>query len=400
MIEKRPILLLASAATLTLALNQSVWADAILSDSAVQAPTGDAPVAEAPPAQAPAIEIPVAAPAEAPATEAPATEPTSAELPAAEPTSAETPAAEPPVQTSPAATHFATARERMETRQAEMMEGRRLRYDELRARAAEVGLTLPEVPPWEQAGIQAPEMPAPSDMPAPPQMPSPPDMSQHLAPPASAGPKARAGKTPEEREAIREQRYQARRERAAQRGVELPETPPWKLMSQEERQAHQEIMRNMTPEERQAMREAHWNEMRERAQEQGIEMPELPPWKQAEQRRQEMQARWEKYRTLVDQMSEEQREAAEAVFGQAGRQPEGAPMQHPMQQPMSSRMPMQAPYGRDYGMPMRPPMVPGYGGQGTGPSMQDWGAGGPWSGGNQDWYQAPPLREGGYGQPW
>ena len=147
MIEKRPILLLASAATLTLALNQSVWADAILSDSAVQAPTGDAPVAEAPPAQAPAIEIPVAAPAEAPATEAPATEPTSAELPAAEPTSAETPAAEPPVQTSPAATHFATARERMETRQAEMMEGRRLRYDELRARAAEVGLTLPEVPP-------------------------------------------------------------------------------------------------------------------------------------------------------------------------------------------------------------------------------------------------------------
>jgi hypothetical protein len=294
----------------------------------------------------------------------------------------------------------------MEKRHAEMMKERGLRYDELRARAAEVGLELPETPPWEQAGMQPPEMPAPPEMPMPADMPHPPEMfapmgmpnrPDMMTPEGSEGRAAtRGGKTPEERDAMREQRYQAMRERAEQRGMDMPEMPPWKLMSEEEREAHWEKMRNMTPEQRQAEREQHWQEMRARAKSQGIEFPEHPPWKQAEQRRQEMQARWEQYRSIVGEMSEQQREAAEAIFGQASRQPPPAPI--PPQMP--PRMPMQqTPYGGDYGAPMRP-MMPGYGGQGVGPSGYDWGSPGRWYGGDEGMYPAPPMPEAGYGQPW
>jgi len=90
-------------------------------------------------------------------------------------------------------------------------------------------------------------------------------------------------------------------------------------------------------------------------------------------------------------MSEDQREAAEAVFGQAARQ---LPPQ-----PMPPRMPVQAPYGPDYGMPSGP-VMPGYGGQGAGPGMSDWGTGDPWSGGDQGLYQPLPHPEAGYRQPW
>ncbi len=174
-------------------------------------------------------------------------------------------------------------RERMEKRHAEMMKERGLRYDELRARAAEVGLELPETPPWEQAGMQPPEMPAPPEMPMPADMPHPPEMfapmgmptrPDMMAPEGSEGRAAtRGGKTPEERDAMREQRYQAMRERAEQRGMDMPEMPPWMLMSQEEREAHWEKMRNMTPEQRQAEREQHWQEMRARAQSPGNRVP-------------------------------------------------------------------------------------------------------------------------------
>jgi hypothetical protein len=151
------------------------------------------------------------------------------------------------------------------------------------------------------------------------------------------------------------------------------------------------MMRNLTPEQRRAMREAHWQEMRERAVKQGVEFPELPPWKQAEQRRAE---RWEQYREIVDEMSEEQREAAEMIFGQGSRPvPPGQ-----MQEQMLRGMPMQQPYGGTFGMPMRP-MMPGYGGQGAGPSMQEWGPSEPWSG-PEGAYPTPPAPQGGYGQPW
>ncbi len=81
------------------------------------------------------------------------------------------------------------------------------------------------------------------------------------------------------------------------------------------RMQERERIRNMTPEERQAMREERWKQMRADAAERGIEMPETPPWKEAEKRRQEMAQRFEEYRKTVEQMTDEQREAAQAIFG-------------------------------------------------------------------------------------
>lgn len=354
MTENRQILLLASAAALTLALHQGAMAEAPAGDPAV---SGETPVQPAPPAPpAPAAETP------APAGATPET-------------------AAPPPGT-------AAGRERLEAQQAEIMAQRRQRYEELRTRVAEVGLTLPETPPWEETGLPSPEMPAPPDMSAPPQMPG---MPAPMAWDRGEPP----GMSAEGREAMLAQRHRAMRERAMQQGIELPETPPWQLMSEEERQAHWEAMRNMTPEQHQAMRDAHWELMRQRAQGQGIDMPELPPWQQAAQRRDAVQARWDKYREIVDRMSPEQREAAEAIFGARVQRP---PMALPITPPIPPGMPMQAPPGGDYGMPQRP-MMPGYG-QGAGPSMYQGGPTGPWYGGEEGMRQGPPPPDAGYNRPW
>jgi hypothetical protein len=250
----------------------------------------------------------------------------------------------------------------MEERHEAMMEKRRQRYQELRERAAEVGLELPETPPWEASGMTPPAMPAAPDRPA-------------MARAASA----------EERDAMREARYEAMRARAAELGVELPEKPPWKLMSPEERQAHWEAMRNLTPEQRGAMREQHWAEMRERAAEKGIELPETPPWKLMQEKREEMRAKWDAYRETVEQMTDEQREAAAAVFGRRpATEGRGA----------APQMPMQPGYGPGAGampaMPQQmphPPVMPGYG----------KGAQGPWRMGRQPMMQMPPAAPAGPG---
>jgi hypothetical protein len=223
---------------------------------------------------------------------------------------------------------------------------------------------------------EMPEMPAPAAMPAPPAIPG------HAA--ASGAPQ-----TAEDLDAMREERYKAMRERAAKSGVELPETPPWKLLTEEERYARWEKMRNATPEERAAMREQNWAEMRKRAAERGIELPETPPWKQAQQRREEMKAKWESYRQTIEQMTEEQREAAAAVFGKPPAPPARA---------MPRKMPAQTPYGRDFGA-MRPPMpnrMP------YPKMMPGQGAGGPspWSRGAGDMMQPPPPPSSGYKRGW
>jgi hypothetical protein len=154
---------------------------------------------------------------------------------------------------------------------------RNKRYGELRARAAEVGLDLPETPPWES--VQPPMPPAGAPMEA-------------------------------DREAIRK-----------------------------DREAMREKLKSMTPEERRAMREAHWKEQRERAAERGIELPESPPWAEAEARYKAAQERLEQYRKLVDEMTDEQREAARALLGR-GQPPA-------MQPPMG----MPEPGGPQMGMP-------------------------------------------------
>jgi hypothetical protein len=175
------------------------------------------------------------------------------------------------------------ARAQADERRAAMRAEREKRYEELRARALEIGLALPETPPWET--VEAPPMPPMPEMPAMPGMPEMPAMPD------------RRGMSPEDFEAMRK-----------------------------ERQAMREKMQSMTPEERQAAREEHWKKMRAEAAERGIELPETPPWVAAEQRRQEMQAQFEKYRQAIDSMTEEQREAARAIFGGMPPMPEAPAM--------------------------------------------------------------------------
>ncbi|TVQ92622.1 MAG: hypothetical protein EA400_03360 [Chromatiaceae bacterium] len=130
-------------------------------------------------------------------------------------------------------------RTEMERRFAEALAERNARYAELRARATEVGLELPELPPWEQPGW-----------------------------------------TP-------------------------PEPPP--------------LQRPSTPEEWQALRQQRWEAMRARAAEQGYEMPETPPWELAAQRRQELLERYNAYRDIIEAMTDEQKEAIAALFGNCGQ---------------------------------------------------------------------------------
>lgn len=246
---------LASAATLALVLAQGAWA------------TEE-------PAQAVAA-TPAPAEQSAPAVPAP-TEAASAPAPAATPAMAPSPAE--------------AARARADERRAAMMAEREKRYQELRASAAEIGLDLPEAPPWVGGDWALPE------------------------PPASP---QRRGLSPEDIEAMRAQRREMR-----------------------------EQMRYMTPEERRLTREAHWRQMRADAAERGVELPETPPWVAAEQRRKEMEARYEQYRKTLDAMTEEQIEAARAIFGSAPSLPEE---------------PMMPPTGPGYGPDPRG-AYPGFGG--------------------------------------
>ncbi|HYN77552.1 MAG TPA: hypothetical protein VES73_07155 [Lamprocystis sp. (in: g-proteobacteria)] len=131
-----------------------------------------------------------------------------------------------------------------------------------------------------------------------------------------------------------------------------------------EHMAMREKMRNMTPEERKAMRETQWQEMRARAAARGVELPETPPWVAAEQRQQAAQEQFEKYRKTVEAMTPEQIEAARAMFGRRGpgmRGPNG-----PMP-PMGPRPPMPPQGGYGYGYGYGPEGGTGEGGYWGGP---------------------------------
>ena len=285
--DKTPYLLFASAAALSLALSQAAMAQTSTT------PAAQAPAVVAPPAPAVAAPAP-AAPAAAAATPAPVAPAPEAAAPSPAPVAA----TEAPAGATAAAAHADAAAKRMEERRAEMMAKRKQRYEELRKRAETAGLNLPEAPPWDEAGFTPPEMPEMPEMPA------------WASPPGMEG-------MDQEWMARHEQAMQAMRERAKQRAsAEGPDQAPWNMETAEEHRAHMEKMRNATPEERAALRDQHWAEMRERAAAKGITMPETPPWKEAEQRREARRAQWESYRKIVDQMSAEQREAAEAMFGQ------------------------------------------------------------------------------------
>ncbi|NCA70117.1 MAG: hypothetical protein EOM91_08410 [Sphingobacteriia bacterium] len=204
------------------------------------------------------------------------------------------PAAEPAAAPAPAQTQSPAeaARAKADERRAAMMAERDKRYEELRASAAELGLDLPAAPPWTAADWSMPPMPEPP---------------------------AYHGHSSQEMDAMREQHRTMR-----------------------------EQMRSMSPEERRLMREAYWRQVQADAAERGIEMPESPPWPEADLRRKEMEEQYEKYRQTIDQMTKEQIEAARALFGNLPQMPEP---------------PAMPPFGQGYGQGPwgGRPSVEGYG---------------------------------------
>jgi hypothetical protein len=153
------------------------------------------------------------------------------------------------------------------------------------------------------------------------------------------------------------------RERAEAQGVSLPETPPWKqraesMPSREEMAAKRQKFLNMTPEERQALREQRYQAMRAKAAEQGVEMPETPPWKQQAP----LEPDWTQYQKVVAGMSPEERQACMALHRMH--------MSRPMMQqarPMQN-MPQQGGFGPGQGYGAGPGFAPGRG-FGNGPAQ-------------------------------
>ncbi|MES9941824.1 MAG: hypothetical protein ABW121_14880 [Candidatus Thiodiazotropha sp. 6PLUC7] len=177
----------------------------------------------------------------------------------------------------------------------------------------------------------------------------------------------------------REQRYQALRQRAEEAGVMLPAQPPWRSSQRDsvrpcmdERMEHHQKMMNMSSEERDAFRQQRYQEMREKAQQQGLEMPETPPWVA---RRQAMEDEWAKHQKVIEGMSEEERAACHAMHrrhmgrGAGHGMGQGHGMGHPG---MGCGGPgnCQGPYGNPGGAP-----APGYG---YGPGAAPYGQGSFW----------------------
>jgi len=257
MIQQRPFLLLASAAVLSLALGQATAGEA----APAAAPAQPAPTPEQ---QAPAQ----AAPAESP-------------------------------EASIEAMHAEMKKryEEMQQRWEEAMAERKARYEEMRKRATEAGMEMPEMPPWERGG----PMGGPGMMPP---------MGPGMMGPGMAGGESGNGEP----------------------GAEAPQQP-------------------MSPEEAKAMREKRWEEMRSRAAEQGVELPETPPWEAAEQRRKEMLDAYKRYRSVIEAMSDEQKEAISALFG-------GGTGRFGCRQPMGPRGGYYPGYGMGPGGWGQPPQGP------------------------------------------
>ena len=152
----------------------------------------------------------------------------------------------------------------------------------------------------------------------------------------SASPSSRMSM--EERWKEREKRYEELKARAEESGVMLPERPPWhdrEVMTQphpemQKRMEHMQKMQSMTPEEREAYRMERYQEMRERASEIGMEMPETPPW---QQRKSQMEEEWQKHQEVIKGMTDEERAACHAMHRKhmrPGTMMPGQGMQRPL----------------------------------------------------------------------
>lgn len=112
----------------------------------------------------------------------------------------------------------------------------------------------------------------------------------------------------------RDARYEDLKRRAKEAGVMLPDDPPWKSARQEmmpdlaERmQRHKEMM-SMTPDEHMAIHDAHRNEMRAQAAEHGFERPERSSWEEAREEE------WARHQAVIEGMSDEERAACRAMY--------------------------------------------------------------------------------------
>jgi hypothetical protein len=164
----------------------------------------------------------------------------------------------------------------------------------------------------------------------------------------------------------RASRYEELRLRAEEAGVMLPAHPPWRTAQMEanrptadERRQHYEKMMSMSPEERDAYRLERYQKMREQAQQQGIEMPETPPWVV---RKKAMEEEWAKHQAVIEGMTDDERAACHAMH-----------KRHRMGHGMGRGYGMgpghgqacgygcQGPYGNPAGMSAPAPRYPGYG---------------------------------------
>lgn len=177
------------------------------------------------------------------------------------------------------------------------------------------------------------------------------------APAAPADPRAAMESRFEEAMAERNKRYEELRKRAEEVGLELPETPPWARSDMPQPPAMPEGMaapaapamerpEPMSREEFEAMRLKRWEAMRARAAEMGRELPETPPWVAAEERRKEMMEKYEAYRATIEAMTDEQKEAIAALFGNRAQPAKMRPrhrgmMPYGMGPDMPPPMPMQ-----------------------------------------------------------
>ncbi|WP_177418419.1 hypothetical protein [endosymbiont of Lamellibrachia barhami] len=170
----------------------------------------------------------------------------------------------------------------------------------------------------------------------------------------------------EERMKAREKRYEALQKRALESGVLLPDRPTWMdkpevadlRPSMEERMERMKALRNMNSEERDAYRLERYQEMRERAAEVGLDLPEKPPWKDRPARPELNQDdEWARQQAVIDGMTPEERAACHAMHRRHMRQM--GPGRGMMQRPQMPAMP-----GRGFGPGRMMGPGAGYGPQG------------------------------------
>jgi hypothetical protein len=225
----------------------------------------------------------------------------------------------------------------------------------------------------EQSDAEAPEVmqsEAPAEEPvaaeATPEIVSEPEASTVAESEVKAEQAAVADEAYAQRWQDREARYQELRQRAEEAGVMLPAHPPWRASQMEsnrpmadQRRQHHEKMMSMSPEERDAYRQERYQKMREQAQQQGIEMPETPPWVA---RQKAMEEEWAKHQAVIEGMTDEERAACHAMHKRhrMGRgMGRGHGMGHGYGQACGQGC--QGSYGNPAGMSAPAPVYPGYG---------------------------------------